>query len=194
MQNKFPIPVIREAVANVLIHQDFYISGAGPLVEMFDNRVEVTNPGIPLVDIKRIVDNPPKSRNEKLASMMRRLKMCEELGRGWDRMVLACEMLYMPAPRIEIFPDSTKVTLFSHMEFANIPMEDKLWFCYLHASLMYIQGDGLTNSSLRKRFGVKDSLTGSISRLIKEAVSQRLIKPLDPDTAPRYMKYIPTWA
>ncbi|CCX54035.1 putative transcriptional regulator [Bacteroides sp. CAG:1060] len=59
---------------------------------------------------------------------------------------------------------------------------------------MYIQGDGLTNASLRNRFGVKDSLTGSISRLIKEAVSQRLIKPLDPDTAPRYMKYIPTWA
>ena len=109
-------------------------------------------------------------------------------------MVLACEMLYMPAPRIEIFPDSTKATLFSHMEFANIPMEDKLWPCYLHACLMYIQGDGLTNASLRNRFGVKDSLTGSISRLIKEAVSQRLIKPLDPDTAPRYMKYIQTWA
>lgn len=100
-------------------------------------------------------------------------------------MVLACEMLYMPAPRIEIFPDSTKVTLFSHMEFANITMKDKLWSCYLHACLMYIQRDGLTNSSLRNRFGVKDSLTGSISRLIK---------PLDPDTAPWYMKYIPTWA
>ena len=77
MQNKFPIPVIREAVANVLIHQDFYISGAGPLVEMFDNRIEVTNPGIPLVDIKRIVDNPPKSRNEKLAPMMSRIKICK---------------------------------------------------------------------------------------------------------------------
>lgn len=194
MQNKFPIPVIREAIANALIHQDFYISGAGPMVEIFENRIEVTNPGIPLVDIKRIVDNPPKSRNEKLASLMRRLKMCEELGRGWDRMVLACEMLYMPAPRIEIFTDSTKVTLFSRMEFANIPMEDKLWSCYLHACLMYIQGDGLTNASLRKRFGVKESLTGSISRLIKEAVVQGLIKPLDPNTAPRYMKYIPAWA
>lgn len=112
MQNKFPIPVIREVVANALIHQDFYISGAGPLVEMFDNRIEVTNPGIPLVDIKRIVDNPPKSRNEKLASMMRRLKMCEELGRGWDRMVLACEMLYMPAPRIEIFQTPQKLLYF----------------------------------------------------------------------------------
>ena len=73
-------------------------------------------------------------------------------------------------------------------------MEDQLWSSYPRACLMYIQGDGLTNSSLRKRFGVKDSLTGSISRLIKEAVSQRLIKPLEPDTAPRYMKHIPTWA
>ena len=51
-----------------------------------------------------------------------------------------------------------------------------------HGGLMYIQGDRLTNASLRKRFGVKDSLTGSISRLIK---------PLDPDTIPQYMKDIP---
>lgn len=50
---------------------------------------------------------------------------------------------------------------------------------------MYIQGDRLTNASLRKRFGVKDLLTGSISRLIK---------PLDPDTIPQYMKDIPMWA
>lgn len=194
MQGKFPIPVIRETIANALIHQDFYVSGAGPVVEIFGNRIEVTNPGIPLVDIKRIVDNPPKSRNEKLASLMRRLKMCEELGRGWDRMVLSCEMLYMPAPRIEVFQDSTRVTLFSQMEFSNIPMDDKLWSCYLHACMMFIQGDGLTNASLRKRFGVQDSLSGSISRLIKEAVGKGLIKPLDPDTAPRYMKYIPAWA
>lgn len=84
--------------------------------------------------------------------------------RGWDRMVFACKMIYMSTPRIESFTDSTKVTLFSRMEFANFPMEDKLWSCYLHAFLMYIQGYGLTNASLRKRFGVKDSLTGSISR------------------------------
>ena len=95
-------------------------------------------------------------------------------------MVLACEMLYMPVPRIEIFPDSTKVTLFPHMEFANIPMEDKLWSCYLHACLMYIQRDGLTNSSLRKRFGVKDSLPGayrdSSRRLLVKDSSNLLIR------------------
>lgn len=51
-----------------------------------------------------------------------------------------------------------------------------------HGGLMYIQGDRLTNASLKKRFGVKDLLTGSISRLIK---------PLDQDTIPQYMKDIP---
>lgn len=192
--SKFPLASIREAIANSLIHQDLYVSGSAPVVEIFDNRVEVTNPGTPLVDVLRIIDNPPKSRNEKLASLMRRLRMCEELGRGWDRMVLACEMQYLAAPRIEVFQESTKVTLFSEMDYTNIPMEDKLWSCYLHACLMYIQGDALTNKSLRERFGVKESAAGSISRLIKEALEQERIKALDPETAKRYMKYIPIWA
>lgn len=192
--SKFPLPSIREAIANSLIHQDLYITGAAPVVEIFENRVEVTNPGTPLVDVLRIIDNPPKSRNEKLASLMRRLKMCEELGRGWDRMVLACEAQFLPAPRIDVFQDSTKVTLFSKIEFSNIPMEEKLWSRYLHACLMYVQGEVLTNKSLRDRFGVKETSAGSISRLIKESVREKLIKPIDPDTAKRYMKYIPIWA
>lgn len=192
--SKFPLPSIREAIANSLIHQDLYITGAAPVVEIFENRVEVTNPGTPLVDVLRIIDNPPKSRNEKLASLMRRLKMCEELGRGWDRMVLACEAQFLPAPHIDVFQDSTKVTLFSKIEFSNIPMEEKLWSCYLHACLMYVQGEVLTNKSLRDRFGVKETSAGSISRLIKESVREKLIKPIDPDTAKRYMKYIPIWA
>lgn len=192
--SKFPLPSIREAIANSLIHQDLYITGAAPVVEIFENRVEVTNPGTPLVDVLRIIDNPPKSRNEKLASLMRRLKMCEELGRGWDRMVLACEAQFLPAPRIDVFQDSTKVTLFSKIEFSNIPMDEKLWSCYLHACLMYVQGEVLTNKSLRDRFGVKETSAGSISRLIKESVREKLIKPIDPDTAKRYMKYIPIWA
>ncbi|MDD3919694.1 MAG: putative DNA binding domain-containing protein [Eubacteriales bacterium] len=78
-KSAYPILAIREAVANALIHQDFSIPGTGPTVEVFENRIEITNSGRPLVDIQRIIDNPPKSRNEKLASLMRRLKMCEEL-------------------------------------------------------------------------------------------------------------------
>ena len=193
-KSMFPIPAIREAIANAIIHQDFFVAGAGPVVEIFKNRVEVTNPGAPLVEIMRIVDNPPKSRNEKLAALMRRLRMCEELGRGWDRMVISCEMQQLPAPRIQIYQDSTKVSLFSHYEFSNILMEDKLWSTYLHACVRYVEGEALTNGSLRERFGLNSTSAGSISRLIKEATEKKWIKPLDPTTARRYMRYIPWWA
>lgn len=193
-RSAYPLVAIREAVANALIHQDFSIMGTCPVIEVFDNRIEITNSGTPLVDVRRIVDNPPKSRNEKLAALMRRLKMCEELGTGWDRIVITCELLQLPAPKIELYEDSTRVTLFAEMPFSNISMEDKLWACYLHACIKQVEGEQLTNSSLRERFGLKESSSGSVSRLIKEAVRLKLIKPLDPTTAPRYMKYIPIWA
>lgn len=126
-------------------------------------------------------------------NLMRRLNMCEELGRGWDRMVISCELQKLPAPRIQTYQESTKVSLFSHLDFTNIPTEDKIWATYLHACIKYIEGNALTNSSLRERFGVAESSSGSISRLIKEVLKSKLIKPVDPITAPRYMKYIPIW-
>ncbi len=57
-----------------------------------------------------------------------------------------------------------------------------------------LQGDYMTNSSLRNRFGLPENNSASISRLIKEALAKKLIKPFDATTAPRYMKYIPIWA
>lgn len=190
----FPLPAIREAIANACVHQDLYVTGTGVVIELFDNRVEVTNPGTPLVDVMRIIDNPPKSRNEKLASLMRRLGMCEELGRGWDRMVISCELEHIPAPRIQIYQDDTKVTMFSHLDFTSMQVEDKIWSTYLHACLKYIEGDGATNSSLRERFGLKPTSSASISRLIKEALEKKMLKPIDAETGQRYMKYIPRWA
>lgn len=193
-RSAYPMIAIREIIANALIHQDFTVSGTGPLVEIFEDRIEVTNSGCPLVDINRIIDNPPKSRNEKLASLMRTLRICEELGTGWDKIVIACELMQLPAPKIEVYEDSTKVTLYSKISFTNLSTEEKLWSCYLHACIKYVQNENLTNSSLRERFALPESSSGSVSRLIKEAVNKKMIKPLDPDTAPRYMKYIPIWA
>lgn len=191
---KYPMIALREIIANALIHQDFTVSGSSPLVEIFQSRIEVTNPGIPLVDINRFIDNPPKSRNETLSSLMRRLKMCEELGSGWDRIALECELKQLPAPKIMLYEENTKVILYSGLAFANIPREEKLWSCYLHACIKYLTHDGLTNSSMRQRFGLEDTASAQISRLIKDAVSEGLIKPFDENTAPKHMKYVPSWA
>ena len=81
----FPGLAVRELVANALIHQDFSVSGTGPMMEIFDDRIEITNPGEPLVDTQRFLDTPPRSRNEALASLMRRARICEERGGGIDK-------------------------------------------------------------------------------------------------------------
>ncbi len=190
----YPILAIREAVANALIHQNFSITGTGPTVEIFDNRIEISNSGTPLVDVMRIIDNPPRSRNEKLAELMRRLRMCEELGTGWDKIVMTCELAQLPAPKIELFEDSTRVTLYSSVPFTSLSREDKHRACYLHACIQYVQGEQLTNASLRNRFGLEDSSAASVSRLIKEAVAEKIIKPVDQTTSFKYMRYVPIWA
>lgn len=190
----YPSIVIRELVANALIHQDLSITGTGPTIEIFDNRIEITNPGIPLVDAKRFIDNPPKSRNEMLASLMRRVNVCEERGSGWDKVTLYCEMNQLPAPKIEIYEENTRITVFSYIPFNRLSLEEKLWSCYMHACLKQVSSEQMTNTSLRSRFGVSESNKSAISRLIASAVANKLIKPLDPNTAPRYMCYVPYWA
>ena len=192
-QLEYPPIALREAIANALIHQDFSVTGTGVVIEIFGNRIEVTNPGRPLVDVARIIDNPPKSRNEKLASLMRRLKMCEELGTGWDKIVISCELQQLPTPQIRIYEESTKVTLFSKRDFFDLSPDDKLWACYMHACIKYIHGEFLTNSYLRERFGLTVSSSASISRLIKDACENKYIKKLE-DTAPKHTKYVPGWA
>lgn len=190
----YPLLAIREAVANALIHQDFSISGAGPTVELFDSCIEIINPGTPLVDVQRIIDNPPKSRNEKLASLMRRFRMCEELGTGWDKIVISCEDAQLPAPQVELYEENTKVTLYSYKPFSALSLEEKLLACYLHACVQFVQGENMTNSTLRDRFGLPQTSSGSVSRLLKEALARHLIKPFDPEASNKFMKYVPAWA
>ncbi len=190
----YPEIVLRELIANALIHQDFSIAGNGPIVEVFEDRVEITNLGTPLIDIERIVDNPPKSRNNKLSSLMRNLKMCEELGSGWDRVILVCEDAHLFAPQIKIYPENMQVVIYEKRNFSNITREDRVWTCYLHACIQYINGDNMTNASLRARFGLDEKSKSKISRLIKETLEMEKIKVFDPNTAPKYLKYIPYWA
>ncbi len=192
--SSYPEISIRELVANALIHQDLSIKGAGPLIEIFADRVEISNPGACLVETVRIVDCVPRSRNEDIAALMRRIHICEEAGGGWDKAVTGCEEKHILAPKVEANKESVRVTLSIKSDFAKMTTAEKLWTCYLHACLMYVENQYLTNSSLRVRFGLKGESAASISRLIKDALAKKLIKPHDPETAKRYMKYAPIWA
>ncbi|MGP8431879.1 ATP-binding protein [Paraburkholderia fungorum] len=190
----YPELAVRELVANALIHQDFSVGGAGPMIEIFADRMEVTNPGLPLVDIDRFLDTPPRSRNESLASLLRRFGICEERGSGVDKVVQQTELYQLPAPDFALASDHTRVTLFAHRSLSQMDKRDRVRACYLHACLRYVERDYMTNTSLRERFGIEPQNSATASRYIKEAVEQEKIRPYDEQAGRKYMKYVPHWA
>lgn len=190
----FPELAIRELVANAVIHQDFHLTGTGPMVEIFANRMEITNPGLPLVQTERFLDSPPRSRNEALASFMRRIGVCEERGSGVDKVVFQTEFYQLPAPLFETSDEHTRSVLFAHRDLRDMDKADRIRACYLHACLRYVQRDYLTNASLRERFGVEEKNKAAVSRYIREAVDAGMIRPVNEDAARKLMKYVPFWA
>ncbi|MEZ4461505.1 MAG: ATP-binding protein [bacterium] len=190
----FPERAIRELVANAIIHQDFHVTGTGPMVEIFANRIEITNPGLPLVKTDRFLDSPPRSRNEALASFMRRIGVCEERGSGIDKVVSLTEAYQLPAPLFETTELHTRATLFSHRDLKKMDKADRVRACYLHACLRYVQHDHLTNTSIRERFAIDEKNSALASRLIKEALESGVIIPWDENAGRKFMKYIPWWA
>lgn len=190
----YPETALSELIANALIHQDFRISG-GPKVEVFDNRIEITNSGAPLIDPRRFIDHPPRSRNEVLAGMMRRLNIGDVRGSGIDKVIEACELNQLPPPRFDTGEDWTRVVLFSPREFVQMDKADKVRACFQHACLKFESGSMMTNESLRERLDIAEANYPTASLIIKNTIEAGLIKPADPSNkSRRQAKYLPYWA
>jgi predicted HTH transcriptional regulator len=108
----YPLDAIGELVANALIYQDLLETGTGPMIEIFDDRIEITNPGLPLITPLRFIDEY-QSRSEYLASIMRRPGICEEKGSGIDRVIALTELYQLPAPDFRVLEKHTKVIMFA---------------------------------------------------------------------------------
>jgi predicted HTH transcriptional regulator len=191
----YPELAIRELVANALIHQDLNMRGDGPMVEIFSDRIEITNPGQPLIDPLRFIDEPPQSRNEALASFMRRMNMCEERGSGIDKVVFEVEFFQLPAPKFLVTENHTKVVLFAHRKLSSMDRQDKIRACYQHACLLFVSNQRMTNATLRKRLSIQEQNYATASRIIGDTIQQKLVKPHDPESSSRKLaSYVPFWA
>lgn len=190
----YPELAVRELVANMMIHQDFTVAGAGPMIEVFDDRIEIRNPGTPIIDPLRFIDAPPKSRNEALAGMMRRAGVCEERGSGWDKIASQAEVHQLPSPRIDVVESSTTVTLFAPRELAAMDKDERIRAVYQHACLRYVSSQKVTNTSVRERFGIGQNSSAAASRLLNDAMTAGLITLYDPTVGARARRYVPYWA
>lgn len=191
----YPKIAVREFVANALIHQDFAIDGSPITIEIFSNRLVITNPGAPLNNINRLLDLPPRSRNERLAQSMLLLNMCERRGSGVDRAIEAIEEMCLPPVKFQSLDDYTRVSLFPQKPLSEMTKKEKIIACYQHACLMFEDNKAINNQSIRERFGLNKNQSAVASRILTDAVVEKLIKSTDEESASKkFSTYVPFYA
>lgn len=189
-----PEVVMRELVANALIHQDFTISGASVMVEIYINRVEISNPGEPIVPVERFIDGY-QSRNERLADLMRRMSICEEKSSGIDRVVQAAEVYQLPAPDFRAGHHRTVVTIYGPKPFEEMDRNDRIRACYQHCALKWVMSERMTNQSLRERFHLGEEKAAIASQIITATIEAGYIKADESVGGSRkFARYLPFWA
>ena len=187
----YPEIAIRELMANMIIHQDFAEQGF-PMVEIYADRIEFSNPGQPLISTERFIDEY-QSRNDSLADIMRRMGICEEKGSGMDKTISQVELYQLPPVRFQVQETRTTATLFSYRKFVDLDKKERVRACYQHACLRYVSNESMTNQSLRIRLGIEDKNYPMASRIIKETLEAKLIKEQNVEGSNRH-SYIPYWA
>mgnify|MGYP001561839998 CR=1 FL=1 len=192
----YPEIALRELIANALIHQDFNVTGAGPTIEIYDDRITFTNPGalLPSKRLDRLIGTTPESRNELLASKFRQYRICEERGTGFQKVVSAVELFGMPPVLFTPLENGFQVTLYAPRQFADMAQVERVEACYQHAVLQYFSSQTLTNTTLRTRFKVSERQRNQITNLIADAVAAGRIKRKDSTSGNKFAEYVPYWA
>ena len=189
----YPKKVIREIVGNAIVHQDLTERGTGITVEIYDDRIEVTNPGLPILPVDRFIDEN-QSRNEGFADALRQLGICEERGHGMDAVVTEIEAHQLPPYQLRLGTRHTTVVLSRYKQLKDLTPDERIHAVYQHCCLRFVTNQITNNESIRVRFKIEKQNAATASRLLGEAVDAGKIRPNDPDAANKLMRYVPYWA
>jgi ATP-dependent DNA helicase RecG len=185
---------IRELVANAMSHQDFDAQPGQIRVELYENRLEVTNPGRPVMDVKEFVrmSNP---RNVDLSAKMREMNMCENRGSGIQRLLSENEIHRRADPEFQVVSSLTKARITGKQNFTSLTLEERLWAVFMHTSFRYESGGYMTNATFRERYGLGKAKTALVTNAINTAIEAKMIRQYDETSqSRRYAKYVPFWA
>jgi ATP-dependent DNA helicase RecG len=115
---EYPPVVVKEAVTNALIHTDYSAAGSQIQVAIFDDRIEITNPGaLPFgLNLQDALQGVSQLRNRVIGRCFRELELIELWGSGLRRMISQCQKSGIAAPRFEELGHFFRVTLFNRRE------------------------------------------------------------------------------
>jgi ATP-dependent DNA helicase RecG len=175
---EYPFPAIREAIANAVIHRDYWQSGSRVQAAVYADRVE--NPGglLPPITVETLGHTPPVWRNPDLAGLLYRLGYIEQFGTGIERMRQDMQAHGLPQPRFEAGSGWFRVTFPGPGEHILdlIPEEGVTDLRALGLNerqiealrLMVNEGRTLTNREYRQLFNVDDATAfRDLSKLVQ---------------------------
>ena len=195
-ESLIPEIAIREIVANAIIHRDYNVTNAYILIELFTDRVEISNPGglLPEITIDRLIDHPSRTRNEVLSDLMRKLHFAEERGSGIDKAVMAMEINGHPSIKFFDGVDFFKAIMFVGKTFDKMTKEQKLNAIFQHACINDVIARKTTGRSIRERFKLGRNDSNKVYKLIDEAVALGKIRLANPADNRKDHYYLPYWA
>jgi ATP-dependent DNA helicase RecG len=105
---------IREAIINAIVHADYAQRGSPIRVALFDDRIEIENPGLLLfgLTIEDLYEHISKIRNRVIAKTFHKLGLIEQWGSGIGRIISECERSGLPCPKFEELATHFRVTIY----------------------------------------------------------------------------------
>lgn len=190
-----PIRALHQLAANTLIHQDLTAKDARPTVELFSDRIELTNPGALPMEPLRIADAAPLPRNRQLYQLANQLSLAGSTANtGWLSIIDDLDAAKLPAPSIESIGTSTRITVYLPLPYREQSPEARRRACYWHACAQYQHGASATNASIRERFDLPATSAAQVSRLLRDCVAAGILRPARAQSSKRNTSYFPYWA
>ena len=102
---ELPYEALREALINAVVHRDYFEKGANVMMEIFDDRIEITNPGGLVKGLTpENFGRVSMLRNPGIANLFQRIDYIEKMGTGIERIKLALKAAKVPQVRYEFNP------------------------------------------------------------------------------------------
>ena len=118
---EYPLLALREIIINAVVHRDYSIIGSDIKVAIFDDMIEITSPGVLVIDKDKLGFGYSKLRNPNLGYLFKKLNIIEQWGTGYQK--IKDELKNYPEIKLKIDDDSS----FTQVKFVKVGYTQKKW-------------------------------------------------------------------
>ena len=177
----YPLDAVREIVLNAIIHRD-YASSSDTIVKVFDERIEIYNPGrlSTGLTIEKLLSGEYRStlRNRKIADMFKEIGLVEKYGSGIGRIIQGFKDYGLPEPKFQEISDGFMVTVYAASA-GQVVQDETTQKSSVKSSVKILeaiqQNNSVTAAELSQQLGLTlRAVEKNLAKLKQEGVLKRI--------------------